>query len=377
LFNTTWNNPTAWINGNQTLNWEAISPEVGTLWAMEVRQHYGVSFETGELLWGPTSSQNYRDQFYITGSSIAYGNLYASGIGGTLYCYDVMTGRLNWKYDATDNFAEFKISPNWWLYITFISEGKIYVGHYEHSSGDPKPRGAPFLCFNATDGELIWSIDGAFRQTMWGSPGIIGDSIIATMDTYDQRIYAIGKGPSAITVNASPKVSTHGSSVLIEGMVTDVSPGTEDYVLRARFPNGVPVIADEFMSDWMLYVYKQFSVPYAALGVDLLLEAFDSNGNYYEIGNVTSDASGMFKMMWKPPVEGAYTIAARFEGTNSYWGSYAETAIGVSKAVSPTTPIESEESISKIISIGLVIITAVAVTCFIGVAIYLVLRRRK
>ena len=35
-----------------------------------------------------------------------------------------------------------------------------------------------------------------FRDTRWGGNGIIGDSIIATMDTYDQRVYAIGKGPS-------------------------------------------------------------------------------------------------------------------------------------------------------------------------------------
>jgi hypothetical protein len=211
---------------------------------------------------------------------------------------------------------------------------------------------------------------------MWGSPGIIGDSIIATMDTYDQRIYAIGKGPSAIAVTASPKVSIYGSSVLIEGMLTDISPGTENYAIRARFPNGVPAIADEFMSDWMLHVYKQFPVPYAALGVDILLEAFDSNGNYYEIGNVTSDASGMFKKMWKPPVEGAYTIAARFEGTNSYWGSYAETALGVSKATSPTTPIESEESLETIISIALVIITAIAIASFVVLAAFRVLRRQ-
>jgi outer membrane protein assembly factor BamB len=270
LFDETWNNPNAWITGNQTLSWEAVSPDVGTLWAMELRQHYGVSFTTGKLLWGPTPSQDYRDEFYQTGSEIGYGNLYASGIGGTLYCYNVTTGELSWSYNATDTYVEFKISPNWWLYITFICDGKIYVGHYEHSSGDPKPRGAPFICFNATTGDKIWEIDGAFRQTMWGGQAIIGDSIIATMDTYDQRIYAIGKGPSATAV-AAPGVSvTAGDSLVITGMVTDVSPGTADYALRARFPNGVAAVSDESMSEWMLYVYKQFACLRMLLALKLL-----------------------------------------------------------------------------------------------------------
>jgi hypothetical protein len=89
---------------------------------------------------------------------------------------------------------------------------KKRLGHGEHSSNHPLPRGAPFICVNATSGEEIWRIDGAFRQTAWGGLAIIGDSIIATMDTYDLRVYAIGKGPSATTVTASPKVSVHGSA---------------------------------------------------------------------------------------------------------------------------------------------------------------------
>ena len=72
----------------------------------------------------------------------------------------------------------------------------------------PIPRGAPFVCLNAETGDVVWRVNGMFRQTRlgWTVP-VIGDSIIATMDTYDQRIYAVGKGPSATTVMASPKVS--------------------------------------------------------------------------------------------------------------------------------------------------------------------------
>jgi outer membrane protein assembly factor BamB len=63
---------------------------------------------------------------------------------------------------------------------TFVADGKIYCGHLEHSALDPKPRGAPFFCLNATDGTLLWKADGLFRQSRWGGRAIIGDSIIAT-----------------------------------------------------------------------------------------------------------------------------------------------------------------------------------------------------
>jgi outer membrane protein assembly factor BamB len=379
LFDATWDNPDAWITGNQTLSWEAFDSEdlVGVLWAMEVRQHYGVSFETGELIWGPTHSQDYRDQFYQTGSSIAYGNLYASGIGGTLYCYNDSTGELQWTYNATDTYVEFKISPDWWLYITFISDGKIYVGHYEHSSGDPKPRGAPFLCLNATTGDKIWEIDGAFRQTMWGDPGIIGDSIIATMDTYDQRIYAIGKGPSATTVTAPGTSVTAGNSLVITGTVTDVSPGTNDAALTMRFPNGVPAVSDESMSDWMLYVHKQFPRPTNATGVEVTLDAIDPNGNFVHLGNATSDASGFFGFNWvTPDIPGFYTIIATFAGSKSYYASYAETAAVVTEAPAATPePTPQPASMADLYLLPSVvgIIIAIAV---VGVVIVLMLRKR-
>jgi hypothetical protein len=366
LFNATWFNPTAWIAGNQTLSWEAFSPEVGILWATEVRQHYGVSFETGELIWGPTQSQNYRDQYYQTGSLIAYGNLYSSGLGGTLYCYNVSTGDLQWNCDISDKYFEFKISPNWWLYNLFAADGKLYVGHYERSARDPKPRGAPFICFNATTGDIIWRIDGAFRQTMWGNPAIIGDSIIATMDTYDQRIYAIGKGPSAISITAPDIGVSLGSSIIIKGRVTDRSPGTDCYALKARFPNGVPAIADEYMSEWMLHVYKQFPCPVYTEGVEIILETFDSDGEYNEIGRITSDSSGFYSLKWKPPTEGKYIIVARFEGTESYWGSCAETAISVDPAPSPENRIQPEPTVIGISEIAIIAaVTVVSLVIFV------------
>jgi hypothetical protein len=371
LFNKTWQPPA----GDLTISFGSVSLEDGvfTMWLKEQRAHYGFSLDTGEKLWGPTDSQTQLDIFGWN-SAIAYGKLFSTGVSGIVYCYDVKTGELLWTYEAIDLYNEILWANDWWNNIQFITDGKIYVGHEEHSPIDPKPRGAPFICLNATTGEVIWRADGLFRQTEWGGRSIIGDSIIATQDTYDQRIYAIGKGPSATTVTAGPEVSVHGSSVLVKGMVTDISPGTEEYALTARFPNGVPAVADENMSDWMLYVYKQFERPADAVGVEVVLSVLDPNNNYYEVGRTTSDSDGFFSCAFTPEVPGEYTIIATFEGSKAYYGSHAKTAVNVEEAPQPTpapTPTPAPMTDTYVLGTGIAILIAVVV----GFAL-LLLRKR-
>ena len=118
-----------------------------------------------------------------------------------MYAYDLATGKTAWTYNLADPYNEPVTGNYWWGWITLIADGKIYVGTVEHSAENPLPRGAPQICINATDGTEIWRVNGMFRDTRWGGNGVIGDSIIGTMDTYDQRVYAIGKGPSQTTVS--------------------------------------------------------------------------------------------------------------------------------------------------------------------------------
>jgi hypothetical protein len=67
-----------------------------------------------------------------------------------------------------------------------------------------------------------------------------------------------------------------------------------------------------------------------------VLTAIYPDSSSHEIGSVTTDMSGMFKKLWTPPAEGEYTIIATFGGTDGYYPSYAETAIGVGAAPSPS-----------------------------------------
>jgi hypothetical protein len=120
-------------------------------------------------------------------------------------------------------------------------------------------------------------------------------------------------------------------------MVTDISPATEDYALTARFPNGVPAVSDESMSQWMLHLYKQFPDAGDIKGVEVLIDAIDPNNNFINIGTATTDESGAYSYMWETPnVPGKYTIIATFKGSNSYWSSSSQTGMGVVE--SPITP---------------------------------------
>jgi hypothetical protein len=281
------------------------------------------------------------------------GRLYVSGVSGIVYCYDVQTGDTAWTYEAYDPYNEFLFSNDWWQILLFFTDGKVYLTHVEHSAIEPMPRGAPFLCLNATTGDVIWRSDGLFRGSTWGGRALIGDSVMVTFDTYDNRLYAVGKGPSQITVSVAPKTIPNGRSIIIEGTVMDVSPGTNDLALQMRFPNGVPAVSDESMTDWMLYVYKNFEHPTNVEGVEVFLRILDPNGDYYST-KVTTNSKGRFSHMWAPAIVGEYQVTAIFEGTESYYASEETTTFGVDSAPeypeSPTVEEIAAESASRTIA---------------------------
>ena len=154
-----------------------------------------------------------------------------------MYAYDLQTGQVDWTYTLKDPYSEPVTGENWWGWINIIADGKIYIGTLEHSANSPMPRGAPYACVNATDGSEIFRINGLMRETRWGGNPVMGDSIIAGFDTYD--VHDLRNGQR--TKRKQPlqhlqKFQSKGSSVLIEGTVMDVSPGTKSHALTLRFP---------------------------------------------------------------------------------------------------------------------------------------------
>ena len=358
--------PSVWADLTLTTQsrWAAFSddPYVAIFWTKENRMNYAFSLETGKYMW-ESEPHRYQDAWTNAGlqGAIVNGKLYEASLAGIVYCYDVETGKELWTYEAKDQYTESYLGENWWLTIPFISDGKVYVGHMEHSTLEPKPRGAPFFCLDAETGDLIWKIDGAFRQTLWGGQAVIGDSIIATMDTYDQQIYAVGKGPSDMTVLAPNIAITAGTTALISGTVMDVSPGTQSDRAQLQFPKGVPVASDESQSEWMLHVYKQFAAPATFTGVEISLYAWDGQSEESElIGKTTTDIYGRYSVAWTPTKAGQYEIYAFFDGSASYYSSEAKAEAYVS-AAPEIVEVETPPYELYIIGVGIAIIAVVLI----------------
>jgi hypothetical protein len=335
---------------------------------------YGIDAYTGEKLWGPTEPYTSSWGMYQSGACIAYGKLYSQVLPG-VYAYDLNTGEQLWDFPAPSSGLEtaYGIFPFQQGGFT-IADGKLYTGD-THSHTEPLYRGAKLIAIDTETGNQVWNI--SFWRSGWNNPPVVADGYLLANNGYDNQIYCFGKGLTDTTVTASSKVIAKGDTVLIEGTVTDQSPGNTCLGIPAA---GTPAIADEYMTEWMEYLYMQKPCPDLVEGVEVVLETLDPNNNFYEIGTVTSDASGMFKLMWEPPVPGEYTIIATFKGSESYWSSYTETAIGVTEAPSPAGPIEPEptEPIeAPLISTEVAIILAAVIVAVAVITGFWIIKKRK
>ena len=305
----------------------------------------GYSLTDGSQLWTTTPDIALWDTMRSVTLS-AYGNLYRSGFDGILYCYDDATGELLWTYGngGAGNSTYEGLGTSYGhmpIFVDVIADGKVYLGTTEHSPGSPWYKDSTYRCINATDGTEIWQLTGWGTGMYVGQYDIVADGYFLYLNCYDLKVYSVGKGPSAMTLTASPKVSTYGSSVIIEGTVTDIAAGTKQEEQVARFPYGVPAVSDASQKAWMEYVYMQKPRPTDTVGVQVTLSVVDSNGNYREIGQATSDADGFYSLNWKPDIEGQYTVYASFGGSESYWPSHAVTSFAVDPAAAIPTPTEA------------------------------------
>lgn len=314
----------------------------------ETFQWTGYNLDTGAKLWGPTTHNWDSFQYYHGASGgpnmprgfAAYGNLYVGGYGGEIVAFDMKTGAELWTYNNTKSGTN-TVYGHYPIFISSIADGKIYAHTSEHSPNSPPYKGALIRCINATTGAEIWTLPGWNTFTPYGAnliePIYIADGYANYLNVYDMQIYTIGKGPSKTTVDAPLSAVPEGSSVVIRGTVTDISPGIKQNEQEARFPNGVPCVSDESMSEWMQYVYMQKPKPANVTGVPVTLSVLDANGNYRIIGTTTT-TDGFFTFHWKPDIPGQYIVYASFSGSESYWPSSAMVSFAVDPAPATATP---------------------------------------
>jgi len=271
----------------------------------------------GELPWGMTPCYA-----YLTHNGVFYHGSY----DGHVYAVDLATGKQIWKSDYYGDEDESMYGTQPINGLAVGADGVLYFSSQTVYNLVPRTRFHALVAVNETTGKFLWKLPIGI------SPSAIADGYLIGHDDDNAMQYGIGKGKTATSVTAPLTVVPLGDGVLIQGFVKDMSPGAPD----------TPAVSDEDMDEWMDYLYGQNATllndPPTPKGVTVRLSMIDPNGNYYEIGTVTSDSSGLYKTTWTPEIEGEYTVYATFDGSNSYWGSYATTAVGVSAASATATP---------------------------------------
>jgi hypothetical protein len=353
----------------------------------ETQQFVGYSLDSGAKLWGPTVPQASLDYYgsMASGSladAFAYGKMYSSAYAGIVYCYDTKTGDILWTYgnggagNTTNSGVETPFS-HYPTFVQAIGGDVVYLVTTEHTPETPIFKGGTASAINATTGQLIWTISDYTGEFMYESYAV-ADGYNTWFNGYDAQIYTVGRGPSQTTVTVGPKVTTYGDNVVISGTVMDISAGTKQTEQAADFPNGVPCASDASMAQWMGYVYQQQPEPTSFTGVPVTIAVTDSNHNCYDIGTVTTDASGFYTLTWTPVITGNYAVTATFAGTKGYWPSSAETSFNVMSApptAPPTAPPVTGLASTSTVELGIVAVIIVIVIIGIVLAILTVRKR--
>jgi hypothetical protein len=346
----------------------SISNDVFARLRKETKELYAYSVSTGAQLWVAKY-----DNFWSTfqrGPYFAYDKLINTGYDGEIWAHEAKTGKVVWKWGPVDSGLETPYGDYPFIGGITVADHKIMIATNEHSGDVPLYRGEKMYVIDADNGTTLWSELGWYQ---WPIP--VNGYILAP-NGYDGQIYNFGKGPSQTTVTASPKTLTYGTTVQIEGSILDISPGTKQTQLAARFPNGVPAVSDESQSQWMEYLYQQQTKPTNTTGVTVTLSVLDSNGNYRDIGTTTANADGFFSFDWKPDIEGKFTVTATFAGSESYWPSHAVTAFNVD-ATGPTAspiPVAAQPPTEMYIAAAA---AAIIIAVAIGFAITILTLRKR
>jgi hypothetical protein len=303
----------------------------------------------GDLPWGMIP-----DYCYCIHNSTFYTGSY----DGHVYAWNIETGKQVWKSDYYGPEDESIYGTQPFNGRAVGADGILYFSTATVYSLMPRTRFHALVAINETTGKFLWKLP------IGSAPRSIADGYLVATDSENGMQYCIGKGKTATTITAPLNTIAAGTAVLIQGTINDMSIGK---------PN-TPAVSESDMNEWMDYLYGQNATllnnPPKPNGVPIRLSAIGPNGAVVDIGTVTSDSGGLYKKIWTPPAEGEYTVYATFDGSDSYWGSYAETALGITTA--PTTPstqpaTEVPDYTMTIVGMGIAIIIAVAI---VGILLY-------
>lgn len=379
-----WTSPTYTSLQDKTIGYAGSEPtaKVFVELCKETTQFTGYSMETGKKLWTtePLSDMDYfgNPSFPFAAAQMAYGKLYSLNYAGLLYCFDLGDGSLVWTYgnggERNSTQSGLQMPGYYPGFIMGVGDDIVYIGATHHTIITPIPKGNFMRGINATTGLEIWTISdytGSFMTLSFA----MADGYCTFFNGYDNQIYAVGKGPTSLTVTAPDLSAASGQPVVIRGNVYDVSPGTRQHQLASRFANGVPVSSDASMAEWMGYLYQDKPRPNNFTGVEVILTVVDSNNNYRTIGTAETDYTGAYNFVWQPDIPGKFDVIATFAGSEGYWGASATTAFNVMEPVVTEAPTPEPESIADTYFVPAIAGLLVAIIA-VGVIIVLVVKKR-
>ena len=352
-----WRSPVYSQVNDRTITFGGADPTARVFFeaCKETQNFVGYSYNDGSRLWetnDPAVNAVQQQElapldyfgnpyFPYVATQAAYGKLYSMCYGGLLFCYNLQTGERLWTYgngNTPDNSTDsgLQMPGPYPAFIQAVGNGIIYTVSTQHTIITPIPKGNMARAINATSGLQIWALSdytGEFSQMSYA----MADGYSTFMNGYDNQIYSVGRGSSALTVTAPDLSAAAGQPVVIRGTVFDTSAGTKQNQQAQNFPYGVPVAADSCMTEWMGHIYQQKPLPTNFTGVNVDIIVLDSNNNYRIAGTATTDSNGAFNLVWQPDISGTYKVFASFAGTQGYWPSSATTAFNVMEAA-PTAP---------------------------------------
>ncbi|MGE5575263.1 MAG: PQQ-binding-like beta-propeller repeat protein, partial [Ignavibacteria bacterium] len=341
--------------------------EIGTYWAFDIH--------TGKQLWVSDPDPNAWN--ILTRQGIGDGNVFLMAGIASGRAYNASTGKLEWEFFAPSSGLE-SVTPTFpfeGMYNCLVGGGMTFLA-VSDSHGDQLFRGAKMYAVNMTTGKEEWNIDGFYGEAHAGGHAM-ADGYLVAHNMYDNQVYIIGKGQSATTITAPNVGLPQGSTVLLQGTVTDQSPGQTSLGIPAA---GTPAISDASMSQWTSYLYMQKQKPTNATGVPVSIDAIDPNGNLVHLDDVTSDSNGQFSLALNTNTlaagAGMYKIIATFAGSKSYFSSSAQTALSVTQAetIATSQPVVQQPPTDMYILGGVAaIIAAIAI---VGAVLLIAIRKR-
>jgi hypothetical protein len=330
---------------------------------------------TGQYLWkGELSSWPW--SHFGTYGSTSYGGLILSNQYDAVAAINWTNGKVEWVYtQPTYPYESPYTGPDGesvhaWHACSQIADGIYFTMNSEHSPSQPLRRDWKMHAINITTGEGIWKIASCQSGLGTGSrvfQGSIADGYLLYSDAYTGYMYAVGKGKSETTVSVPQTNIAAGQGFTITGTVLDMSPAQK----------GTAAVSDESMDKWMEYQHMQMPKPTDAKGVEVILTAFDPNGNLINIGTATSDTNGVFGITWEPEVSGLYQIIATFPGSRSYGSSTASTYFTAIDAPAPSAPQTTTQAQSTADIYFVPAIAGIIIAMVIGFALIALLLLKK